>query len=270
MLFASPKLSRTETISCSSCHNPAYAFADPRPVSIGVDSRSGLRNAPSLANVGYVPALMREGGVPTLEMQVLVPFQEHAEFDVNILTVVEKLQADTALSARSLRAYGKPLDAFVITRAIAAFERTLISGRSRADLGQLSDVERSGEQLFRSARTGCSSCHAGVLYTNHGYANNGALRRYADPGRARLTNKAEDSAVFRIPSLRNVGVTAPYMHNGSVQTLEEVIATYSSGGYTHRNKDSRIRPLHLSSEEQTSIVAFLRSLTDAKFLSQHQ
>ncbi len=266
-LFYSTELSRTRTLSCASCHDPALAFSDARAVSLGVDDRAGTRNAPSLANVGYAPNFLREGGVPTLEMQVLVPIQEHNEFDMNIIDVVERLRSDADLMRLSRDAYGRELDAFVLTRAIAAFERTLVSGRSRADGGVLTSAEERGKTLFFSERTSCSQCHGGFLYTNHTFANNGALERYTDPGRARLTNAPEDSAVFRVPSLRNVAVTAPYMHNGTIGTLREVVDTYDRGGYPHRNKDPRIRPLGLSDTERADLVAFLESLTDATFLA---
>lgn len=266
-LFYSTSLSRTGTVSCASCHDPARAFTDGLPVSRGVDDRVGTRNAPSLANVGYAPNFLREGGVPTLEMQVLVPIQEHNEFDMNIIDVVERLRADADLMRRSRDAYGRELDAFVVTRSIAAFQRTLVSGRSRADRGVLTTSEERGRALFASDRTSCSGCHGGFLYTNHTFANNGALVRYTDPGRARLTHAAADSAVFRVPSLRNVAVTAPYMHNGTIATLREVVDTYNAGGHPHPNKDPRIRPLGLTDAECADLTAFLESLTDETFLT---
>lgn len=267
LLFYSTALSRTRTVSCGSCHDPSLAFTDGRSTSIGVDGRVGSRNAPSLANVGYLPYVMREGGVPTLEMQVLVPVQEHNEFDMNMLDVVERLRADTALQELSKSAYQRDIDAYVVTRAIACFERTLVSGRSRADQDRLTDQERRGKMLFLSDRTRCSSCHGGVLYTTHAFANNGALETYTDVGRYRLTNLETDRYLFKIPSLRNVGVTAPYMHNGSVPNLRDVIERYNRGGMGHPATDPRIAPLGLRDDECADLEAFLRSLTDDTFLN---
>ncbi len=267
MLFFSKELSRTRTVSCASCHNQSLAFTDGRATSIGVDGRIGTRNAPSLANVGYQPYFMREGGVPTLEMQVLVPVQEHNEFDMNMLDVVERLRRDTLVQVLSRGAYGRDVDAYVITRAIASFERTLVSGRSRADLNRLTEQESRGRELFVSSRTGCTSCHAGVLYTSHEFTNNGALESYTDPGRYRLTNVEADRFMFKVPSLRNVGVTAPYMHNGSISSLREVIDRYNRGGMGHPARDRRIVPLGLRDDECADLEAFLWSLTDDGFLN---
>lgn len=267
MLFYSNELSRTRTVSCASCHDPALAFSDGRATSIGVDGRVGRRNAPSLANIGYQPYFMREGGVPTLEMQVLVPVQEHDEFDMNMLDVVARLQLDTLLQSLSRSAYGRDVDAYVVTRAIACFERTLVSGRSRADQNRLTSQEERGRSLFMSSRTGCSTCHGGVLYTTHEFTNNGALASYTDVGRFRVTNTASDRYLFKVPSLRNVGVTAPYMHNGSIATLRDVIDRYNRGGMGHPATDARIVPLGLRDDECADLEAFLHSLTDDGFLT---
>ncbi len=265
MLFFSKELSRTRTLSCASCHNPSQAFTDGRATSIGVDQRIGTRNAPSLANVGYQPYFMREGGVPTLEMQVLVPVQEHDEFDMNMLDVVARLEKDSLVQTLSRSAYQRDVDAYVITRAIACFERTLVSGRSRADQNRLTAEEERGRTIFLSNRTQCYTCHGGNLYTTHAFANNGALANYTDVGRFRVTNNEADRYMFKVPSLRNVGVTAPYMHNGSIATLREVIDRYNRGGMGHPATDASIVPLGLRDDECAALEAFLRSLTDDSF-----
>jgi len=262
-LFYDLRLSNANDVSCGTCHDPAKAFTDGLPTSRGTSGRMGVRNAPSLANVGYLPALMREGGVPTLEMQILVPIQEHAEFDLEAPFLVSRLSVDSALQQMSRWAYSRPLDIWVITRAIASFERTLVSGRSRADEGRLSDAERRGKEIFH--RVGCGTCHGGPLYTNNRMACNGLLESYADRGRARLTNNASDEAVFRVPSLRNVGRTAPYLHDGSIASLTVVIQRYNSGGYPHPNKDMLLKPLNLSASECDDLEAFLLALTDDRF-----
>src|SRR5688500_3776386 len=132
-LFYDPILSADGSISCASCHDQNLAFTDNKKFSEGVEGRLGNRNAPTLANVAYHPYYTREGGVPTLEMQILVPVQEHAEFDFNMLSIADRLKEDTSYVAASWAAYGKEPDAFVITRAISCFERTLLSGNSRYD-----------------------------------------------------------------------------------------------------------------------------------------
>ncbi|MEN9281402.1 MAG: hypothetical protein RL594_337 [Bacteroidota bacterium] len=262
-LFFDKRLSAGVDVSCATCHEPTLAFSDGRPTSRGTFGRVGFRNSPSLANVGYLPALMREGGVPTLEMQILVPVQEHAEFDLQGPLLVERLSTDSVLQSMSQTAYGRRLDMWVITRAIASFERTLVSGRSRVDQGNLSASERRGQQLFSSK--GCDQCHGGYLYTSNRFACNGLLEQYSDKGRARLTNNPADEAVFRIPSLRNVALTAPYLHNGSIATLREVLLRYNAGGFPHPNKDTILRPLNLTPFECDDLEAFLQALTDERF-----
>jgi cytochrome c peroxidase len=262
-LFYDIRMSANRDVSCATCHDQARAFTDGLPLSKGTASRIGARNAPSLANVGYLPVLMREGGVPTLEMQILAPIQEHAEFDMEAPLLAQRLAQDSTLQTMSRTAYGRDLDIWVITRAIASFERTLVSGRSRADLDQLNDAERRGRTIFTSS--GCATCHGGPFYTDNRITCNGLLEKYSDRGRARLTNLPSDEARFRVPSLRNVGLTAPYLHNGSILTLREVIERYNRGGYPHPNKDTLLRALGLSALDCADLEAFLRALTDDRF-----
>lgn len=272
-LFYDPILSVDGTVSCASCHAQDLGFTDGKKFSEGVEGRSGHRNAPTLANVAYHPYYTREGGVPTLEMQILVPVQEHVEFDFNILSIVDRLKADTSYVAASWEAYGREPDAFVITRAIACFERTILSGNSRYDLflngnqSALSEKELNGKDLFFSSRLNCSSCHVGFNFTNYAFENNGLYEEYPDAGRFRLTEKEEDIALFKVPTLRNIAVTAPYMHDGSVATLEEVIEHYNSGGKLHPHKSNLVKPLDLSAQEKSDLIAFLESLTDNDFLN---
>ncbi len=266
-LFFDPVLSRDSSISCASCHLPAFAFSDTTAFSPGVDGAPGKRNSPSLANVAYHPYLLREGGVPTLEMQILVPIQEHNEFDFNILLIAERLQRDSLYRAMSQGAYGREPDHFVITRAIACFERTLLSGGSAYDRDELPLSAERGRQLFFGEKTQCSECHGGFNFTHYAFENNGLYEEYADPGRFRLTSLEEDRALFKVPSLRNVALTAPYMHDGSIPTLGAVMAHYNSGGAAHPHKSPLIRPLGLSAQERADLVAFLESLTDEAFVN---
>ncbi len=266
LLFYSPLMSHDSDVACVNCHYPGSSFTGHQTISPGTQGRMGTRNAPSLANVGYKPHFLMEGGVPTLEMQALVPIQEHSEFGMNMLDVIQRFENNKVVQTLSQRGYGRPFDAYVLTRAIASFERTFVSGRSRADLQQLTTAEKRGKDLFFSTRTSCSSCHGGFLYTNHEFANNGAYASYSDAGRARFTGKQEDRATFAIPSLRNIGVTAPYMHDGRMETLSEVINHYNRGGYDHPNKSPLIRPLGLTENERIDLELFLLALTDNTFL----
>ncbi|MCB0661791.1 MAG: cytochrome-c peroxidase [Saprospiraceae bacterium] len=272
-LFFESALSKDSSLSCASCHEPGLAFSDKVSFSLGVENRLGTRNSPSLSNIGYHPYFTREGGVPTLEMQVLVPVQEHNEFDFNIVLIAERLKKDPRYVEMALLAYDREPDAFVVTRSLATFERTLISGNSKFDQyfyqgiqEALSPLEKEGMELFFSERTNCSSCHAGFNFTNYAFENNGLDEKYDDPGRFRLTLEPADSALFKVPSLRNIAVTGPYMHDGSIATLEEVIDHYNRGGANHPHKNSLLKPLGLTEYETSALKAFLASLTDQTFL----
>jgi len=273
LLFYDPILSADNTRSCASCHAAHLAFSDSTAVSLGIENRPGTRNSPTLANVAYQKRLLREGGIPTLEMQILVPIQEHNEFDFNILLVADRLRKLPQYTKLSETAYGRSPDPFVITRAIAAFERTLLSGDSPYDkyayqgkLNALSAVQKQGLELFQSDRLNCSKCHEGFLFTNQDFMNNGLFDVYADSGRIRLTGLESDRALFKVPSLRNIALTAPYMHDGSIYTLEAVIDHYQTGGKPHPNKSPILKPFTLSNLEKSALLAFLGSLTDMTFV----
>ncbi|MDF1696979.1 MAG: cytochrome c peroxidase [Saprospiraceae bacterium] len=273
-LFFDPILSKDGKVSCASCHDPSLAFSDKQEVSLGSDGLSGTRNSPTLVNVAYHPYFTREGGVPTLEMQVLVPIQEHNEFNNNIVLIADTLSKIETYVSMAQEAYGQEPNSFVITRALAQFERSLISGQSLYDqqynygfAGSMSVSAKRGKLLFESDRTSCTSCHSGFNFTDYSFQNNGLYEEYDDPGRSRFTQKEEDIALFKVPSLRNIEVTAPYMHDGSLASLEEVIDHYDSGGAVHINKSERIKPLNLSNSEKEDLLAFLKSLTDQKFIN---
>jgi len=265
-LFFDPILSVDNSISCSSCHKQEFAFADDQVVSLGVEDRLGNRNSMSLANVAYYDLFLREGGVPTLEMQVLAPIQDHNEMNFNIVDASELLKEDSVYVRMAWKAYDRAPDPYVITRAIAAFERTMISGSSDYDLDRLSSSEERGKDLFFSDSLSCASCHGSFLFTNQGIENNGLYEVYEDSGRYRLTHLEEDIGKFKVPTLRNIELTAPYMHNGSVETLEEVISHYAEGGKSHFNQSELIQGFELSDQEKEDLLAFLNSLTDPSFI----
>jgi cytochrome c peroxidase len=273
-LFYDPALSADSTRSCASCHAPHLAFSDSTAVSLGIENRAGTRNAPTLANVAYQQKLLREGGVPTLEMQILVPFQERHEFDFNILLAAERLNRMPEYVQMAETAYGRKPDAFVITRSIAAFERTLLSGDAPFDQWffqgkneAISASAKRGYDLFQSEKLNCGTCHTGFLLTNQSFTNNGLYEVYPDSGRFRLTGLESDRAVFKVPTLRNIALTAPYMHDGSLPTLEAVLDHYQTGGKAHPNKSPLLKPFALTAQERTDLLAFLQSLTDSGFVT---
>jgi len=273
-LFYDPALSADSTRSCASCHAPHLAFSDSTAVSFGVKNRAGTRNSPSLANVAYQQKLLREGGVPTLEMQILVPIQEHNEFDFNILSAAERLSRMPEYVAMAEKAYGRVPDPFVITRSIAAFERTLLSGDSPFDQwffqgknAAVSAGVKRGYDLFQSEKLSCGKCHEGFLFTNQSFENNGLYEMYPDSGRIRLTGLESDRALWKVPSLRNIALTAPYMHDGSLPTLEAVLDHYATGGKPHPNRSVLLQPFALTAQERADVLAFLESLTDVGFVT---
>ena len=270
-LFFDPVLSKDSTISCATCHNPQFAFSDNKPTTLGIVNRPGVRNVPTLTNVAYAPYFMQEGGVASLELQVIVPIQEHNEMASDFNEIIKKIRRDSTYVKMAEKAYDRVIDPFVITRAIANFERTIVSDNSDFDAylkgnkSVLSSAELQGMELFYSNRLNCTSCHSGILFTNYEFENNGLYEVYADSGRMRLTMNEEDRAKFKVPTLRNIELTAPYMHNGSLETLEEVVEHYDKGGKSHPNKSTLIKPLELTKGEKKSLILFLKSLTDNEF-----
>ena len=271
-LFFDPGLSRDGTVSCGSCHIQELAFSDGMNLSTGIDGRLGSRNAPALFNLAWHDRLMADGGVPSLELQVMVPIHDEREMDAHILDLSDQLNRDKTYRDLAQAAYGRDIDPFVITRAIAAFERTLVSGNSRfdayvnGDLTALNQEEIDGMNLFFSERTSCGSCHSGVLLSDNDYHNVGLSQSYTDAGRELITLDPNDNGKFKTPSLRNIALTAPYMHDGSFSTLDEVLEHFIQGGHTHPIKDERIRALDLNNQEKAAIIKFLESLTDDRFI----
>lgn len=270
-LFYDPVLSLDSSISCGTCHLQNFAFANSDITTPGVFGRAGTRNVPGLFNLVYQPFFLREASLPTLEMQILVPIQEHNEFNSNIVDIAEKLKQIHWYDSMSRLAYDREPDAFVITRAIAAFERTLVSANSKYDqvqTGQASfnSLEAEGYQLFTQTLN-CGSCHPEPFFTNFEPINNGLYSWYPDPGRYRVTQNASDSGKFKVPSLRNIEFTAPYMFDGSFPDLRSVINHYDQGGSGGPYQDKRIKALQLNDHQKDALIAFLKTLSDNDFLS---
>lgn len=269
-LFFDTQLSIDGSVSCASCHLPSLAFGSSTATSPGAANAPGTRNVPVLSNVGYLPYFLREGGVPTLEMQALVPIQEENEFQHNIVVIANNLANDESYVASSIKAYGQEPSPYVVTRALAAFQRGMVDGNSPYDQWLDGNSEAmtasalSGLEVFEEI--GCDRCHSGFLFTDHRIANNGLYQTYEDPGLSRLTGMTEDIGKFKVPSLRNVGMTAPYMFDGSLATLDDVLAHYESGGSSHPNKATEIEPITLTDAQKEHLKAFLHALTDDSFL----
>lgn len=272
-LFFDPNISRDSTISCGSCHLQENAFAEPLPVSVGIDGLTSSRNAPTLFNLAWSSSFFRDGGQPTLELQAKAPIQTRHEMDLNILEVVERLQSDPEYVEMFWNAYQREPDPFGITRGLAAFQRTMISGNSPFDQyyyqkreGVLSSAALRGWDLFRSDSLNCSTCHSGFNFTNDRFENNGLYAIYADTGRAAITTFPKDVGLFKVPSIRNVEVSGPYMHDGSVTSLEAIIDHYAGGGSGHVNQSPLISGFTVTESEKQDLIAFLKSLTDETFL----
>lgn len=274
-LFFDPRLSRDGTVSCATCHHPSEGFSDTVALSTGIEGRLGARNTPSLVNVAYLPSLFRDGGVPDLERQAIAPIQDPLEMDHQIQVAAATLRDVPPYTTLSLKAYGRPLDAYVITRALANYQRTLIGGWSRFDRYQyqgdasaLTPSELNGWALFGSAALNCTACHNGFDLTDHGFHNIGQYMDYADPGRWRITFVTGDHGKFKTPTLRNIARTAPYMHDGAMASLEEVIDHFASGGHPHPNRSAEMTTFVLTAQERADLIAFLHALNDERPIDQ--
>ena len=274
-LFFDPRLSRDGTISCASCHHPDRAFSDTVAISVGVAGGLGMRNSPTLANVAYHPAFFRDGGVPTLERQVIAPVSDEVEMDHSLEGAAQAVGGDERYRRWSMLAYGREVDPYVITRALAAYERTLISGWSRFDRffyqGQvtaLTESEQRGWDLFRSDALNCLACHGGFDFSDHSYQNIGQYMVYDDPGRERISLVPADNGKFKVPTLRNIALTGPYMHDGAMATLEEVLEHFATGGMPHPNRSPLLTTFVLSAQDKADLIAFLGSLTDERTIDQ--
>ena len=265
-LFFDTRLSSDNSISCASCHKPNLAFADTVAKSAGVKGKHAGRNSPSIINAGFAPHFMGEGQVPSLEMQVLLPLLDENEMGAEINAVIEELKP--FYNETSKKVFGKPFDAYVLTRALASYERTLVAYSSPFDLYiqgidtlAINDAAKKGWELFNE-KMNCVACHPYPKFTDYTLKNNANKEKYFDPGRYKVTGRYKDKGRFKVPSLRNVALTHPYMHDGSYVSLHDVIDNYSAGGKDHPNKDSLIRAYHLEDSDKQNLIAFLESLTD--------
>ena len=271
MLFFDHRLSLDSSLNCASCHLPDLAFSDPRRISLGVNNAEGTRNAPALINVAYGRSFFWDGSNPALETQVIFPITADFEMHMTTEEMVRRLNSDPEYVRWFKHVFNKAPDADGTFKAISAFERTLLSYNSKWDRFMLGDSsalnpqEKRGWLLFNTERAECFHCHGGFNFTDEDFHNNGLYTVYEDDGRWRVTGSPFDRAKFKSPTLRNIALTAPYMHDGSLNSLEEVVAHYASRGRPHPNRSVFLPNIQLTPDEQADIVAFLHALTDTVF-----
>jgi len=277
-LFYDTNLSKDNSISCSSCHDPLRRFADPRERSVGVGGATGLRHAPSLLNAAYLPLLFWDGRAASLEAQVGVPMADPLEMNQAHQAAVAKLRREPSYKTLFRSAFGN--DEITMKRvenALASFERTLLSGNSPFDRYKyqgrkdaLSGAQIRGFAAFEDPRRGnCASCHTigpkYALFTDGEFHNTGEgvgdNEEPIDLGRYGVTRLDKDRGSFLTPSLRNVALTAPYMHDGRLKTLKDVVDFYAGKGNSNPHLDERIARIELSGQDRSDLVEFLKSLT---------
>ncbi|MBY0374363.1 MAG: c-type cytochrome [Bryobacteraceae bacterium] len=273
-LYFSKRLSSDGTVACATCHDPERGFADGSRVSTGVAGRKGKRNAPTVLNAAYRVPLFWDGRAKSLEEQAAGPIQNELEMNQKASELEARLTADAEFRALFERAYGSPEATMErITAAIASYERTVVSGGSAfdrylygGDRIAMSESAVRGLEVFRNPEKGnCAKCHTigreYALFTDNQFHNVGAGMN----AEGELTDLGKEKGMFRTPTLRDVARTAPYMHDGSLKTLKEVVDFYVGGGNANPNLDKEIRPLtHLTRQERTDLVAFLESLNGVR------
>ena len=273
-LFFDKRLSIDGTIACASCHDPQKAFTDQLPKSRGIKGQLSERNAPSLLNAAFLKTAMFDAHLASLELQAIVPIQEPVEMGHNMKLLIQQLRQIPEYQAAAQSIFQRDFDAYVLTRSLAAFERRLLSMNApidrylAGDQKALTAEQHAGWQLF-SEKLYCTQCHPAPYFTTHVAANNGLYASYegkTDQGRFRIHHDSSDIGKFKIPSLRNITLTFPYMHDGSIQNLEQVLAHYQKGGAKNPRQDPRITSFTLSAIEKKQLLAFFDALIDTSYL----
>lgn len=285
-LFYDPILSKDNSMSCSSCHHPDKAFTDGVALSTGVDGLMTPRSSMSLINSAYyTKGLFWDGRVQSLEEQALLPVEDEIELHETWPNVIEKLKAHHNYPKMFREAFGiedsEEITKELAAKAISQFQRIILSGNSRFDKWPekttFSDEELLGYDTFFDVNPllkdgECGHCHNDPLFTTNQYFDNGiqnapTIADYSDPGKGGITNVDSDYGKMRAPTLRNIELTAPYMHDGRFETLEEVVEHYNSGGHANVNQDILVFPLNLTEDQKVGLVAFMKTLTDTTYLS---
>lgn len=271
-LFYDPILSKSGTISCQSCHQQAAAFSDAgKALSAGEGGQLGRRNAPALFNLAWHPYFMADGGINHIEVMPIAPITDSLEMGETLTDVVAKLQASAGYRSAFEEAFGEQeVSAQHMLVALAQFLSSMVSAKARYDRvmdgkARFSSSEAAGKALFDQH---CANCHKPPLFSDFSFRNNGLDSVFKDEGRARITRLAEDSGKFKVPSLRNIGLSAPYMHDGRFETMEQVLAHYAGGIQQASNLDSSLYNMPAFSEaEQRQLLSFLHTLSDYSFVA---
>lgn len=275
-LFFDPILSNDGTVSCASCHQPKHGFASPDPVAVGIGGKKGTRNAPSILNRAFGKHFSWDGRDASLEQQVLGPLTSELELGGDLETILANIRKDSTYIDAFSDVFGAGSDSTEnlistdnIAKAIACFERTINTGNSKVDRFRASEYEalsksaRQGMWIFES-RGGCWKCHSGSNLSDEEFHNTGVQfgQTDRDLGRMEATKQEQDKFLFKTPSLRDVEHSAPYMHDGSVKTLREVVEFYNKGGSPEDPLlDEKMKPLNLTDEEVGFLVDFLKALS---------
>jgi len=273
-LFFDTRLSRDNRISCGSCHQPFAAFAQSdHDFSHGVDNRLGTRNSPSLFNLNWHTGFFWDGGVNHIEVQPINPIQNPLEMDEKLDNVIAKISADVVYKTMFKEAFGdEAINSQRMLKALAQFMGMLVSNNSKYDKytrgeagGTMTISELNGLSIFRS---NCASCHKEPLFSDFSYRNNGLKPSVLnDSGRGRITRAPEDMYKFKVPSLRNLKYTGPYMHDGRIKTLAAVLEYYATGIHTSPTLDPILKDgIVLTQEERADLLAFLNTLNDEEFV----
>lgn len=279
-LFYDGRLSRDGTVSCSFCHEQSSAFTHHgHDFSHGIDNLEGIRNAPAVQNMAFQSEYFYDGASSSIEMLSIVPIHNPVEMDETLESIVLKLKQDPAYVKLFSQAFAnQEVSSGNMLKALAQFMTMMVSANSRYDKfvrneagGTLSSQELQGRTLFQS---NCASCHKTDLFTDGTFRNNGLPPNpnLNDLGRETVTAFANDRYKFKVPSLRNIALTAPYMHDGRFGSLQSVLNFYSNGVQNTQNLDPLLQQhptlgIPLSQEEKEALIAFLRTLTDEEFIS---
>jgi cytochrome c peroxidase len=269
LLYFDTRLSADGTVSCGSCHKPDLAFTDGAAVSIGIKGHKGTRNSPTVLNRAYSLAQFWDGRALTLEAQVLGPMSNPIEMGNTHMAVVKTLKSVSGYRALFSRVFGSDdITIDRVAKAIATFERTIQSGNAPYDRYKAGNPNAMTAQQIHGMnifidKAKCDKCHEGINFTSNSYANLGIGmdQHKPDLGRYTVTKDPKDWGAFKTPTLREVERTAPYMHDGSLKTLEEVVDFYDKGGRPNKNLDERIKKLNLTAVEKKDLVEFLKALS---------
>lgn len=277
LLFFDPRLSADGTIACASCHNPQLGWSNGLSFAFGVRGQTGRRSVPTVLNAAYYDTLFWDGRAPSLEAQAGGPITNPIEMGAQDgADVARRLAAVPEYARRFAAAFGPQAVTFdTVVMAIAAYERTLLSANSAfdryaygGDRSALAPSQVRGLALFKDKDgPNCAKCHRfddfSALFTDLRFHNLGVGTDHPDPdlGRQAVTHRPEDRGRFRTPSLRNIALTAPYMHDGRFATLDQVVDFYAGGGRKNPNLDPDIRPFALTADQKADLVAFLNALT---------